>query len=177
MDSIKIDTGAKRLRQWGRKMEDWRVGNTDAVSRTIRLVSPNNPGGQHNYNSIIKVALHEVIHKLTSPRQEDLAASPQWLLEGVACYYSGQLDNYRGLLPELVKTNRNLQIEDLDWEGFSTHNGYPFSAALIEYIVRVYGEEKLRRLLKSPHNLEKEFAISMTELNKNWQADLVKSYP
>jgi hypothetical protein len=163
-------------RQWGQRKEDWIVGNTDEKSRIIRMVSPNNPGKLYNYNSILKVAMHEAIHQLTDLLQKDHTLLPKWLSEGVAGYYSEQLDGDRELLRELIRTKKSPQIEELNGEGFINHNGYEFSAALVEYIVRIYGEEKLRLLLKDPRNLEKELSITMAVLNKNWHEDLAKSY-
>lgn len=163
-------------RQFGRRMEDWVVGNCDAESRIIRLVSPNHPGKEHNYHSILKVALHEAIHRLTDLLQKDHTILPTWLSEGVASYYAEQLNEKKKFLRKLIKANKQPLIEELNGEGFVEHNGYAFSGALVEYLVRVYGEKKLRRLLKNPRDLEKELSITMTNLNQNWQADLVNSY-
>ena len=69
-----------------------------------------------------------LVHQLTDLRQKDHTVLPIWLLEGVAGYYSGQLDECREYLHALIRENKGARIEELDGSSFFAHDGYPFSA-------------------------------------------------
>ena len=69
-------------------MQDWMVGTV--IDGAIHMVSPANPGPAHDFDSMIKVAVHELVHVLA------LELNPHndrpFLVEGLAMYLAGQYE-------------------------------------------------------------------------------------
>lgn len=141
-----------------RNPQDWVVGISTSSSN-IQMVSPNNPGPSHNYNSIMQVAVHEFTHCVTYAIVKSQSSSPNWLWDSIALYEAGQSRNFnRNKLPTIAKLK----------EKGNTYI-YTFGYSLADYIISRWGIEEMRELVKSNGDIEKTLGISTEEFEKGWR--------
>jgi hypothetical protein len=131
--------------------------------------------------------VHELVH-LVLHHNIDSASLPKWLDEGVAQWVSGGVADimYTGgkdLFRKAVLSNSLIPLAELT-SGFPERpNGlilaYEQSKSFTEFIVRQYGEEKLRLLMwhlqkhgKIEAAVNETFGVSLDSIEQAWKKDL-----
>lgn len=163
-------------RTFGERSAHWMVGNFDPDERTLRLTSPNHPGPYHKYEDMLRTAVHEFAHSVVLEyRNWARAGLPVWLDEGVAIYYSGQLEGSEKRIKEAVAANKVPTISDME-ENFMKSGGYAFSGTVVDFVLRKYGEGKLREFVTDPASCGRIFSTTESDFNDAWQKYLKKKY-
>lgn len=154
---------------------NWIVGT--GWENKIKMVSPLNPGGQHTYDTLMQVVVHEFTHVLISNINSDLASIPIWLNEGIAAYEANQMSsNSRSAIKEKLDSNDVPSLWELNSSNFSEVGGYVFSYTAIEYLIENYGYDTIILLIKTPNDLEEILGNSMIEFENNWRSWLKENY-
>ncbi|MBI5744025.1 MAG: DUF1697 domain-containing protein [Elusimicrobia bacterium] len=170
------DIKSYHRRTFGEGAADWMVGNFDPDERTLRFTSPNKPGPYHKYQDMLRTAVHEFTHSVVLEyRNWDRTGLPVWLDEGVAVYYSGQLKESEKRIKEGVAANKVPTITEMG-ENFMKSGGYAFSGTVVEFILKKYGEAKLREFVKEPSSYGQTFSMTENEFNGAWQKYVKKKY-
>ena len=139
-------------------------------SYLIKIVSPLHPGPVHNYESILKIAVHEFVHISTNQINHRI---PIWLNEGISLYEAKQINPKQ--IKKLIKADRVPTITQLE-SNFYENFGYTISGTIVQYIVDAYDYEKLISFIKSPTDYEKVFGLERNEFFTNWKGYLYKKY-
>jgi hypothetical protein len=146
------------------------------LGNKIKMVSPLNPGGQHTYDSLMQVVVHEFTHVVTSNINADTNSIPKWLNEGIAAYEAKQKPNDRIYFKEMLDNNKILSLSEMIPTNFSEEGGYGFSNIAIEYLIKNYRYNTVISLIETPANLEKILGVSLIEFENNWRAYLKENY-
>jgi hypothetical protein len=154
--------------------KDWLVGLTKFGN--IYITSPLNPGSFHDYDSILKIAVHEFTHVISFKINSDLVRGNRWLSEGVAFYEAQQMDDKsKKILQESISNNSIPSLIDLQTD-FNRIDSYPMSYTIIEYIIKTYDYNSLNQLIRNPRDFENIFGLSHSEFQKNWISFLIEYY-
>lgn len=170
-----IDTFHKAIGQSA--APNWVVGA--AYGNGIQMVSPLNPGGSHDYQSLIQVVVHEFTHVVINNTVQPGTIVPMWLHEGVAMYEAKQRNQlYKA--GKWVKRNKIPSIDTLEsyssYESMDDNQIYPFSYTLVEYIINEYGIEKLNMFIRSPSDYSSAFGVDKDEFEQDWKDYLKRKY-
>lgn len=149
-----------------------------AQGKTI-IASPLNPPPGSDYHNVINTVVHEFTHVLL---REINAIIPKWLDEGIASF-EGR-DNNEGWIRNTIRMgveNHTVPtLDDLDtgekYERFFELGGYPYSYAIIEFVVKVYGYNRLMELVRRPEKLDEIFQITKEEFYRRWIHYLEENY-
>lgn len=144
----------------------WYIG--DNIENKVIIVSPNNPGPEHSYSSIIDATLHEYVHTLMWNINPNLS---KFLNEGMAGYISGNTKpGYKfQTLPNFSDTKISNPIT------FGNEGMYPVSYTYIEYLDENYGMEKVLELV-STGDYNKTFSRSEEDMFNEWIEFLQLNY-
>jgi hypothetical protein len=143
---------------------DWASGA--AYQDLVLITSPENPGSQHTYEDVLEIVTHEYIHTLVYQQNE----MPNiWLDEGVATFLSGQ----KSELPLVVPRFEAMQKQDMNT--FLENEGYAFSYVYVEYLVKIYGNEKVVNLIRS-NDYEETFGKSAFDIYNEWMSYVETEY-
>lgn len=151
---------------------DWVVAA--AGGDRLLMVSPLNPGSVHDYASLLKAIVHEFVHTavLRLRGEKGLVGFPKWLNEGYAYYEAGQMTKHMRQMAKSKYAKLDLpRWSDLDRASvaeFGTMDGYVLSATIIEFLVKVYGRDKLIKFINNPENIKKIYGETEEELEKSW---------
>jgi hypothetical protein len=150
---------------------DWVVGA--ASKNELKMVSPLNPGSAHNYESLMQAIVHEFAHAvILNLRDQGLVGLPKWLNEGYAFYEAHQLkDNIRTVIKTKLADKPAPSWNQLNQAGtveFGNMDGYELSSTIIEFIVKSYGYNGLRKIIISPDKIEEICGTSLDNLQKMW---------
>lgn len=148
---------------------DWVRGGLGADK--IVIASPLNPPPGSTFDNVVKTAVHEFVHILIKKIN---TAIPRWLDEGIACYEAK--DNNKKWIESTVRkgldNNTIPSFDDLDTRqdflAFFKNDGYQYSYTIVETIVKVYGYDKLHRLVRSPEEFVDVFGITKYQLQNRW---------
>ena len=151
---------------------DWVVGGCIGVE--LLMVSPLNPGSVHNYESLMQVIVHEFVHiaLYNSIGDKVVTSLPKWLNEGYAQYEAGQINEHirksvESSLREKVPPTWT-QLNTASAMEFGHMNGYGLSVTIVEFLVTIYGIDKLVLLIKEPENIETIYSLPEKTLEKQW---------
>lgn len=130
----------------------------------MSIVSPNFPGPEHSYDSIMKVAVHEFTHVVTNNLTAYLAfPSMSWLYESIACYEADQFQDPKemgsllsGKYPTLAQLNKDTQLT------------YRLGYTIIEYIRDTWGMSAVRDLITSSGNMPAVLGKNEADFEKGW---------
>lgn len=148
---------------------DWLVGIMISLT-SMKMVSPNNPGPQHDYDGIIEVAQHVFVH--VAAKRVNITA-PNFLSEGLATYMAGQNQGVAEVVSDLLAAGITPTYSQLK----SISDGvYQIGYAYIEYIVAEYGYEKLVQFYKTPDDIEGVFGVVEDDFQANWINYLKTAY-
>lgn len=153
------------------------VGETDAPNwfmgthegRTLKIVSPLNPGPEHTYQSILKGTVHLFAMWLISDINP---AAPKWIRQGIGGYEAKHMsqDFIKGSTEDNIRNQSVPSFDELNndtWD-FETMKGFQFSYMMVEFVVDRYGVDALNKLIRNPQDFEGIFQCSETELYEQW---------
>ncbi len=147
----------------------WVVGMADTDGRSIQMVSPLKPGPSHNYQSMIEVAVHEMVHAVClnlNPRLADM----KWLSESVALYYAGQFRDPKAR-PYLQRSEFP-SVEELN----TTTKHYDVGYVLIEFIVAEWGTGAVRDLVVAGGDISDVLGITVSNFESQWHQFIRMKY-
>lgn len=131
---------------------------------------------EHNPNDTLetrKLFIHEMVHTFHGQNNPspsfDRVINIDWLIEGMAVYVSGQLDEERlDPVKKMVKNEENPKELSNFWKGNSR---YGLAGSMVAYIDHKYGRRILSSLLEltTADEALQELKISETELIDSWQ--------
>jgi hypothetical protein len=168
---------------WGApefKSECWMVAS--GVGHRFDLLSPlvwEQEACEHNARNqeeTQKLFTHELVHVFHGQQNpvpdftglDDLA----WLIEGVAVYASGQLDETRmASLRKLVSENKHPKKLNAFWSG---KDKYGLAGSLVQFIDRKVGRAKLLSFLKETkqETILAQLGLTEDQLIEAWQKSL-----
>ena len=126
----------------GREVPPWIVAWTGKTD--IYILEPESYGKSsgHTYTpeNYLQTLKHELVHCFTNV-VTGFAQEPLWLIEGLAIYLSGQLNQKKR--PEKLRRFLQQQKDHRD-----DPNIYAESGFAVEFLIEKYGQEKLLTLLK-----------------------------
>ncbi len=129
---------------------------------------------------------HLVIHQATKNPFGDI---PTWLDEGLAVYFSGELDasgmgyDDRGRVAEAAKAGQLMTLQTLSSSFPADPNqvtlAYAESGVVVEFIIKHYGKDAMFKLLDTFHQgstyddaLKQAFGVDMHGLDNAWRQSL-----
>lgn len=151
---------------------DWLVGA--AGINEVKMVSPLNPGRVHTWASLMQAIVHELVHTalLNALGHRGMLTLPKWLNEGYAYYQARQLTSeMRKAVKSRLSGKALPSWSTLDSVGvvpFGNMGGYQLSTTIVEFLVNMYGVEKLQELLRAPEDLEILYGTTKANLEKQW---------
>ena len=185
MFDIYIFPGRSSLdKQWQKDWDDptfksecWMIAS--GVAHRLDVLSPNawtKEACDHHANDSTEVKQllwHELVHVFHGQHNPDhtfnYIEKLDWLVEGVATFVSGQLDERRlQRIKQLVKEDKAPGTLDNFWKGTEK---YGLSGSVIAYIDKTYGRQKLFDLLTLTNKPDvlKSLGLSEEQLIKNWK--------
>lgn len=174
-------------KQWQKEWGDssfqsqcWMIAS--GVAHRLDMLSPNawaKEACDHNADDSTKIRQliwHELVHVFHGQFNQDhtfnYIEGLDWLVEGLATYVSGQLDEKRlQRVKQLIKENKTpLRLENF-WKG---QDKYGLSGSIVNYIDKTFGRTKLFALLKFTNKQDalKFLGLSEEQLVKNWKDSL-----
>lgn len=171
-------------KQWQKDWNDpvfqsqcWMIAN--AVAHRLNILSPNawaNDACDHNGNDSIEIRQiigHELVHAYHGQYNPDHSftyiENLDWLVEGIATYISGQLDQKRlQRIKYAIQENKTPSTLNDFWKG---QDKYGLSGSMVAFIDRLLGRNKLFALLKLTKKQEvlKSLDLTEEELISNWK--------
>lgn len=143
---------------------DWATGA--AYQDLVLVTSPENHGAQHTYEDILEIIVHEYVHTLVYQQNE---MPDIWLDEGIATFLAGQKSQLSSAIPSF----EDMQKQDMDT--FLENDGYAFCYTYVEYLVKVYGAEKVIALIQT-NNYEETLGKSARDIYNAWVRHLETEY-
>ena len=175
-DRATLTTHWRRL--WGSAPECWMIASGDAAG--VVLLSPGawarDSCGHDGQDAVrrSRITFHEVVHvhhAQHNPAWGFTASGLSWLMEGLAVYASGQLDDGARSI---------VRAEALAGRGPTALRevvpaGYAFAGSLVAFVDHRYGREALLDLLDETHEAAvlQRLAASEAELLAGWRTDLL----
>ncbi len=163
--------------------ECWMVGS--GVESRLDLLSPmawKKEACEHDpndWNEIKRLVFHELTHVLHSDYNRspafDSIHNIDWLVEGLATYVSGQLDEERLLnAVSFVRSTGGPEQLSMFWKG---ENKYGLSGSMVAYIDAKYGRNTLSSLLEynTVEEVLKALDVTEKELIHRWKEALLNA--
>jgi len=154
---------------------DWVVGTANGAAK-IDLVSPYNPGPVHDFESIMSVITHELVHCIVHKLANGATVST-WLNEGTASYLSYQVRNicyYHAQNDEILPTLDELN----DGNTFGNLGGYDYSHTIVEFIINdIGGSDILSQFIASGLNYSILGFENKSAFQSAWYQHLYLNYP
>ena len=174
-------------KQWQKEWGDstlqsqcWMIAS--GVAHRLDMLSPNawpKEACEHNANDsteIRQVIWHELIHVFHGQYNPDhtfnYIEGLDWLVEGLATYVSGQLDEKRlQRVKQLIKENKTPSTLANFWKG---QEKYGLSGSMVNYIDNTFGRGKLFSLLKFTNKQDalNFLGFSEEQLINSWKNSL-----
>jgi hypothetical protein len=156
---------------------DWVRGGV-GIGKIV-IASPLNPPPGSEFYNVLNTAVHEFVHIIVNKINDN---TPRWLNEGIACYEAkDNNENWiiktvkNGLVNNIIPTFKDLDTGK-DFEMFFNRNGYQYSYTIVESIIKLFGYDKLHKLIKSPTSFEEIFGITEDELQDKWSDYIKENY-
>ena len=144
--------------------EDWLVGF--ARDGEIFMVSPLNPGSIHNYESLMKVIVHEYTHILVGNINKN---TDIYLNEGIAVVEADQIDsNTKYYLKETATLNKLPKLDEMKNNYSELEQPYLISGGFVDFIIKEHGYDKVIDVIKNPDNIE--------EIILKWREYILRNY-
>jgi hypothetical protein len=148
---------------------DWFVGTNRGAD--VLVTSPANPGSVHDWDVIMSVVIHEMVHAYNYLLNPNMRL---WIDEGLAGYLSGQsphgwLSVPQWPIPTMEEMRTSNPIR------FNNINGYPFSYTFIEYLHATYGWEAVLTVART-NNFDEAFGKDESAIYDGWVEFLKDSY-
>ncbi len=153
---------------------EWLVGGSDVEKQSINIVSPNNPGSVHNYDSIMRVSKVSLAHLFIHNKYNN-KGYPRWLNQGASFLVS----NYfiRPIVKEwfLEVQSKNItipsieQLDNIDDElAFVKIDGYRISYSLVEFLNEKWGWDIVLKLFDDYGSFEKILDVNKEQFKTQW---------
>lgn len=140
---------------------DWAAAA--AYEDMVLATSPENPGKQHTYADVLDMMVHEYVHTRVYQLNQN---ADIWLDEGLATFLAGQ----KGELPHSPAPTYE-QFQSQDQNAFVESQGYAWSPAYVEFLIKSYDSGKIVELVKT-NNYETCFGESSKDVYNRWITDL-----
>lgn len=179
----RISLNSQWQKDWndpGFQSQCWMIAS--GVSQRLDMLSPNawaKDACDHNGEDSVetrKVTWHEMVHVYHGQYNPDHTFNNieklDWLVEGIATYISGQLDEKRlNRVKQSAAADKTPSTLDDFWKG---SDKYGLSGTMVGYIDKHYGRKKLFELLKFTKKQEvlDYLAVTEKELISNWKKSL-----
>ena len=152
---------------------EWFVGTN--MGTDVIMVSPANPGSQHDWDSIVQVAIHELVHAYNHLLNRNMRL---WIDEGLATYLSHQSPprgfnitpqnvHYIPSMRQMMRVSNPLTFANL--------NGYMFSYTFIEYLHQTFDWEGVLTLARTNDFME-AFGVNEDIIHGGWVSFLLEHY-
>lgn len=153
----------------------WIAGISDGHS--IQMVSPHHHP-EHDYQGMIKCAVHEFTHVATASINHDLDSIPRWLRDGLAYLEADQITSSdKNDVTLLVKRHNIPTLTELsDDTKFADIDGYQLAPTAVQFIIDKYGWNKLNEYIKSPDQMETIFNVTLQDFQSQWYDYLNTKY-
>ena len=151
-----------------RKPAEWVVGTCE--NNIILTVSPANPGDDHDFTSIMQVAIHEMVHVYN---QQLNPAMPLWIDESLATYLSNMNPRSYNYQIEYIPTYEEMQLNDS--EAFANAGGYELSYFYIEFLCNTYGWDAVIKLVRTSDYMQ-AFSLSPQDVYEKWKTILLEEF-
>lgn len=145
----------------------------------IVIASPLNPPPGSSFDNVLNTAVHEFVHIIINKINDN---TPRWLNEGIASYEAkDNNENWirntikKGILENALPTFKDLDTGE-DFDTFFKRDGYQFSYTITEAIIKIFGYDKLHKLIESPGKFEEIFDLTEKQLEDKWTEFIKKSY-
>jgi len=131
-------------------------GLTEQMDGEIHMVSPSNPGPEHDKDDIMGVAIHELAHIVASELSIDTTDNRLFLSEGLATCLAGQA----------CQLDIDMEIPNVDTVISSCEDGWVYQVGFVfmEFIASEFGDAGLVALYKDPE----VFIRNNPGLNEMW---------
>jgi hypothetical protein len=139
---------------------EWFVGTN--IREDVIMVSPANPGNEHDWDSILQVAIHELVHAYNHLLNPNMRL---WINEGLATYLSDMNPWDWGFRVGNIPTMQQMRTSNP--LTFANIQGYQLSFTYIEYLHQTFGWDSVLTLAKTNDFME-AFELSEAEIYDNW---------
>jgi len=157
---------------------DWVVGHINPGQKFISLVSPNNPGPEHTYESMFGILRNNLSRVFVKNKYKHYI--PRWLLDGVGFHKSDWKMNVKNRLLKLQKAGIELptlgQLDEWDTAKFDKIAGHSLSYSILEFMLEKWNWQTIYQLLEDPTSFELIFNMSQSQFRNEWIAFLDKKY-
>lgn len=131
--------------------------------------------------------VHEIVHIMTGTYRNIYMELPSWFEEGLAVYYSNELDKiwrgYRGNIADAVKKEKLIPLTSLNSsfpaDPERTKQSYAQSGMVVEWMVNEFGEDAIRQILAEFHSgltldeaLMKVVGLDTVGIDNAWRRSL-----
>jgi hypothetical protein len=120
------------------------------------------------------IAVHELVHVITLFMSPNFGNNPRWLWEAVAVYEAKQFISPSSL-PYMVSGDYPT-LTILSNEQGTTQRIYQVGYTISEFIVKKWGYEGLRSLIKANGDIKKTFGIDNSSFEQQWYGFVKTTY-
>ncbi len=148
-------------------LPDWFIGRN--TMNSVLITSPQAPGPEHTYESVVQAAVHEYVHVLTYRVNRNL---DHWLMEGIAVYLAQQVPS-DGMVRDTAEAITYERFAKTNSIQFANVGGYALSYTLIAYIEETYGWDKVMALIEPGATYESVLGRSKRDVFEAWRSHLL----
>jgi hypothetical protein len=149
-------------------LPNWFIGRN--TTNAVLITSPESPGPQHTYETVVQAAVHEYVHVLTYRLNRQL---DYWLLEGLAVYLAEQVPS-----GDVVRESaRNLSFDEFDETNaikFANVGGYALAYNLVAYLEQTYGWDQVMALAAPGATYESVLGVTKREVFDAWRSGILE---
>jgi hypothetical protein len=139
---------------------DWFVGAS--IGADVIMVSPANPGNVHDWDTIMQVSVHELVHAYNYLLNSNMRL---WVNEGLATYLSNMNPWEWGFRAENIPTMQQMRTSNP--LTFANIEGYQLSFTYIEYLHQTFGWESVLTLARTNDFME-AFGLNESDIYYGW---------
>lgn len=147
-------------------LPDWFIGRN--TRNTVLIASPEAPGPEHTYESVVRAAVHEYVHVLTYRLNRKL---DYWLLEGLAVYLAEQMPSDTAVREAASRITFE-QFSQTNAIQFANVGGYALAYTLIAYLEAAYGWDHVMALAEPDATYQSVLNTSKRELFDAWRTSI-----
>lgn len=149
-------------------LPNWFIGRN--TTNSVLITSPESPGPQHTYESVVQAAVHEYVHVLTYRLNRKL---DYWLLEGLAVYLAEQIPS-DDAVRESARSLSFDEFEETNAVKFANVGGYALAYTLIAYLEETYGWDQVMALAAPGATYESVLGAGRREVFDAWRSKILE---